>query len=180
MQAYVVGHPASSNNQERCVECDYYFAYGSNMNPARMAVRGMRYRQSLRAQLPGWQLAFNKRVHGKEGIAYANIVKADHDGAEVQGVLYQLWDHREIERMDPFEGHPVRYRRERLPVQTDEGERHTWVYIANIEWQADDLRPERWYLNHLLSGRPWLSADYYRYLLATTCVDDPPTLLTAP
>ena len=76
MQAYVVGHPASSNNQERCVECDYYFAYGSNMNPARMAVRGMRYRQSLRAQLPGWQLAFNKRAHGKEGIAYASIVKA--------------------------------------------------------------------------------------------------------
>ena len=91
MQAYVVGHPASSNNQERCVECDYYFAYGSNMNPARMAVRGMRYRQSLRAQLPGWQLAFNKRAHGKEGIAYANIVKAEHSGAEVQGVLYQLW-----------------------------------------------------------------------------------------
>ncbi|MEQ3637159.1 gamma-glutamylcyclotransferase family protein [Alcanivorax sp.] len=157
------------------MQCDYYFAYGSNMNPARMAARGMRYRQSLRAQLPGWQLAFNKRAHGKAGIAYANIICAqEKPEGLVQGVLYQLWDHREIERMDPFEGHPVRYRRERLGVQTDEGELYTWVYIANAQWQADDLRPERWYLNHLLSGRPWLSADYYRRLQNTACCDDLP------
>jgi len=25
----------------------------------------------------------------------------------------------------------------------------------------------------LLSGRPWLSADYYRHLLTTACVGDP-------
>ncbi|EKF75001.1 hypothetical protein A11A3_06091 [Alcanivorax hongdengensis A-11-3] len=148
--------------------CNYYFAYGSNMNPARMAVRGMRYRHSHAARLEGWQLSFNKRAHGKQGIAYANIVP----GAACEGVLYQLWDHREIERLDPFEGWPERYRRECLRVETASGSVRSWVYIANPQWQAEQLLPERWYLNHLLSGRPWLSDDYYRALLATPCACD--------
>ncbi|WP_290538676.1 MULTISPECIES: gamma-glutamylcyclotransferase family protein [Alcanivorax] len=144
------------------MQCEYYFAYGSNMNPGRMAVRGMRYRESMAARLDGWGLAFNKRAHGKQGIAYANIVPME---GVVEGVLYRLRDHREIERMDPYEGHPVRYRRECLPVLTGAGEIPTWVYIANPDWQADNLKPERWYLNHLLSGRPWLTDSYYRRLL---------------
>ena len=144
------------------MQCEYYFAYGSNMNPSRMAVRGMQYRDSMAARLEGWALAFNKRAHGMQGIAYANIVPTD---GVVEGVLYRLRDHQEIERMDTYEGHPVRYRRECLPVQTGAGEVLTWVYIANADWQAENLKPERWYLNHLLSGRPWLSDSYYRRLL---------------
>ena len=144
----------------------FYFAYGSNMNPARMAHRGMRYRRSGAAFLAGWSLAFNKRAHGKSGIAYANILPG---GAGVEGVLYELWDDREITRMDPFEGHPERYRRQCLTVSTEAGPVATWVYIANDHWQSDSVLPERWYLNHLLSGRPWLSDTYYRWLLATTC-----------
>ena len=77
------------------MESEYYFAYGSNMNPGRMAVRGMRYRESMAARLEGWGLAFNKRAHGKQGIAYANIVPME---GVVEGVLYRLRDHREIER----------------------------------------------------------------------------------
>ena len=144
------------------MQCEYYFAYGSNMNPGRMAVRGMQYRESMAARLEGWALAFNKRAHGKQGIAYANIVPTND---VVEGVLYRLRDHREIERMDPYEGHPVRYRRECMPVLTGAGEVPTWVYIANADWQAENLKPERWYLNHLLSGRPWLTDSYYRRLL---------------
>ncbi|MDX1804528.1 MAG: gamma-glutamylcyclotransferase family protein [Alcanivorax sp.] len=146
--------------------CDYYFAYGSNMNPARMAVRGMRYRSSQAATLAGWQLAFNKRAHDKPGIAYANIMPAQ---AHVEGVLYRLIGPREIERMDPYEGHPQRYRRQCLQVDTGNGLRWTWVYIANRHWQSEQVLPERAYLNHLLSGRPWLSEQYYRGLLATPC-----------
>lgn len=145
----------------------FYFAYGSNMNPARMAARGMQYRASRPAFLAGWTLAFNKRAHGRDGVAFANIVPGE---AGVEGVLYELRDAGEIARMDPFEGHPDRYRRECLPV-TSLGERiETWVYIANDHWQSDAVRPERWYLNHLLSGRPWLSEAYYRRLLATPCL----------
>ncbi|MBU57737.1 MAG: gamma-glutamylcyclotransferase [Alcanivorax sp.] len=148
----------------------YYFAYGSNMNPARMASRGMRYRRSVAGFLEGWTLAFNKRANGRDGRAYANIV--EDAGGGVEGVLYELVGAGEIARMDPFEGHPERYRRHAMMVRAGEGPIDTWVYIANEHWQSDTVLPERWYLNHLLSGRPWLSEKYYRWLLATECWPD--------
>ena len=126
----------------------------------------MRYRSSQAASLTGWQLAFNKRAHDKPGVAYANIVPAT---ARVEGVLYRLFGHAEIARMDPYEGYPERYRRECLQVETPAGPQWSWVYVANAHWQAEKLLPERAYLNHLLSGRPWLSDGYYRALLATPC-----------
>ena len=147
----------------------FYFAYGSNMNPARMANRGMRYLHSQAAQLSGWRLQFNKRAADIPGAAYANIVVDPH--SSVSGVLYRLADVAEIGRMDPFENWPERYRREQLEVVTAAQDvQLTWVYIANPHWQQDGLRPQRWYLNHLLSGRPWLPERYYRWLAATDCL----------
>ncbi len=67
----------------------YYFAYGSNMNPARMASRGMRYRRSVAGFLEGWTLAFNKRANGREGRAYANIV--EDAGGGVEGCCTSWW-----------------------------------------------------------------------------------------
>ena len=147
---------------------EWYFAYGSNMNPARMAHRGMRMGEARAATLPGWQLAFNKRAHGKQGVAYANIVSSAD--AAVPGVLYEVQGFDDIRRMDVFEGWPERYRRERLMVITSIGWQDCWVYIANPHWQAANLRPERWYLNHLLSGRPWLPERHYRWLCTVPCL----------
>ena len=146
----------------------YYFAYGSNMNPQRMAARGMRTRAAHAAQLDGWQLCFNKRCAITAGTAYANIVPAP--GSVVPGVLYELVDDDQILRMDPFENWPERYRREQLEVTMAQGgSARSWVYIANPAWQRDGLLPQRWYLNHLLCGRPWLPAPYYQQLVSTPC-----------
>lgn len=150
---------------------DFYFAYGSNMNPRRMAGRGMRYRSSQAASLSGWQLAFNKRAHGKQGIAYANIV--EQPAGQVEGVLYELVSADEITRMDPYEGHPLRYQRKQLMVRTEHSAVTAWVYLATPGWQQEGLLPERDYLNHLLSGRPWLSLDYFSALLRTPCYREP-------
>jgi gamma-glutamylcyclotransferase len=148
----------------------WYFAYGSNMNPQRMAQRGMRTLERQAAQLHGWQLRFNKRAHDRHGVAYANIMPSR--AGVVHGVLYQLADRREITRMDPFEGHPLRYRREVLALETAQGRHTAWTYIANADWHCDAVLPERAYLNHLLSGRPWLPESYYRNLLETPCLPD--------
>lgn len=146
----------------------FYFAYGSNMNPVRMAARGMRYRHTVGAGLYGWRLCFNKRAGEPDGAAYANIVPwAD---ARVEGVLYRLDHEREIQRMDPFEGRPERYERYLMDVKTADGMGRAWVYVATSAWQADGLLPERWYLNHLLAGRPWLSAAYFRALRRQACL----------
>lgn len=149
----------------------FYFAYGSNMNPRRMASRGMRYRSSQAAALSGWQLVFNKRAEGRQGIAYANLVC--QPTAVVQGVLYELVSADEIARMDPYEGYPSRYLREQLAVDIEGARRPgvmAWVYLATPDWQEEGLLPERAYLNHLLSGRPWLSRDYFSALSETPCL----------
>ena len=49
-------------------------------------------------------------------------------GNEVHGVLWQLSDH-DLATLDSAEGVPVRYRRDRLTVHTDDGSSPAWVYI---------------------------------------------------
>ncbi|MGL4315606.1 MAG: gamma-glutamylcyclotransferase family protein [Pseudomonas sp.] len=148
----------------------YYFAYGSNMNPARMQARGLRVEEAMAGQLPGFALCFNKRAHDHPGRAYANI--RHQAGAVVEGVLYRLAAESEILKMDPFEGTPVYYSRERMPVQTAQGPVPAWIYVANPAWREDGLAPSRTYLAHLLAGRDYLSADYWAALAATAFLDD--------
>lgn len=81
----------------------YYFAYGSNMNPARMRSRGLQFDEALAGQLRGFALCFNKRAHDRPERSYANI-RYQRDGV-VEGVLYRLSHADEIRKMDPFEGH---------------------------------------------------------------------------
>jgi cation transport regulator ChaC len=145
----------------------FYFAYGSNMNPERMAQRGL----AVVAALPGWldnmTLRFNKRARREPLCACANI--AWLPGSRVEGVLYQLADEQQIALLDPYEGTPRYYSRERFPVHTPQGVKNGWVYVANPANIDDNLLPMRWYLNHLLCGKPFLSAEYYRWLQQVPC-----------
>ena len=43
----------------------WYFAYGSNMNPARMRSRGLSFSEAFSGQLAGYELCFNKRAHDR-------------------------------------------------------------------------------------------------------------------
>jgi gamma-glutamylcyclotransferase len=148
---------------------DWYFAYGSNMNPARVKARGIAYLKVRSGRLVDYQLSFNKRATGKSGVAYANLNHARD--SVVEGVLYRLEKAAHIELMDPFEGHPVRYRRELLTIQTSQGDELAWVYLANPAVIASKLLPERAYLNHLLAGKAWYSDDYYQWLLSHDCIE---------
>lgn len=148
----------------------WYFAYGSNMNPARMRARGVRFSEAIGGRLPGYALCFNKRAHDRPGHAYANL-RLQHD-AEVEGVLYRLHSEAEIFTLDPFEGTPVFYSRERLAIHTARGIQPAWVYLANPAWRSEGLAPSRSYLQHLLAGREYLSPAYWQRLAATPALDD--------
>lgn len=141
---------------------DYYFAYGSNMNPARMRARGLEYSHCQPGRLKHCELRFNKRAHNKQGVGYANV--CHRRGSEVEGVLYQLAGAIDISMMDPYEGTPVRYSRELFEVFTATGTQWAWVYIANPAFLDACLGVEEAYLNHLLSAGELLSADYRRRL----------------
>ena len=93
----------------------FYFAYGSNMNPARMAGRGLDVVEALPGRLHGMELRFNKRSRQNPRWACANI--AWSPGSLVEGVLYRLADDRQILKMDPFEGAPFYYSRELFPIR---------------------------------------------------------------
>ena len=66
----------------------FYFAYGSNMNPERVADRGLFTRGETGATLRGFRMLFNKRSTGIPGVGHANI---EYDKKSVvEGVLYEL------------------------------------------------------------------------------------------
>ena len=147
----------------------YYFAYGSNMNQARMLARGLEYRRALAGRLPDLALAFNKQASDAPHRAYANVVYAP--GQVVEGVLYELVSLDEIRKMDPFEGAPRRYSREIYRIQTVEGDIPAWVYVANRAMIRSGLKPETWYLQHLLAGSEFLTDGYRAFLAGVECCD---------
>ena len=151
----------------------WYFAYGSNMNPARMQARNIDFRQALPGRLQHYQLRFNKRAVGKQGVAYANV--AYKKNAVVEGVVYQLKSPRHISDLDPYEGTPVRYSREifaiDLPVRKVV---HAWVYVANPAMIDTGILPEQRYMDHLLAGRNWHSESYHQWLKTHAFIEQEP------
>ena len=145
----------------------YYFAYGSNMNPERVKARGLNYSQVLSGQLSGYELSFNKYSANREGSA-ANITKQEN--AVTEGVLYLLPEAEQIIAMDPFEGFPDHYTRELLSIATKSEPVKAWVYIANQRFIRANLLPPRWYLNHLLAGKQFLTHPYYVRLKKVDCI----------
>ncbi|MBN8413663.1 gamma-glutamylcyclotransferase [Halomonas litopenaei] len=146
----------------------WYFAYGSNMNLARVEARIGETRRVLPATLEEYALRFNK-ASKVPGIAHANVVPAA--GKRVEGALFELMVPEQIASMDPFEGYPHEYTRQRLPLQTAEGVIDAWVYIASTERQGEGLKPAREYLEHLLAGRDFLSEGYHQALAAVEAVE---------
>ena len=148
----------------------HYFAYGSNMNSDRVRQRKMSFESASSGRLLDYSLRFNKRSVKYPGAAAANVVASAKGVTE--GVVYRLVDPVQIEMMDPYEGYPVLYRRTALPIVTKAGVVDAWVYIANEDHVAEGLAPAQWYLNHLLTGRGYLSDSYFESLSQTKCLDD--------
>lgn len=145
----------------------YYFAYGSNMNVARVEARIGSTQRSLAGVHNDHSLRFDKASR-VAGIAHANVVPAA--GRRVEGALFELLEPAQIELMDPFEGYPHEYERYFLPIGTAEGTIGAWVYIAAPGTTAQALRPAREYLDHLLAGKPFLSDEYHRRLARVEAV----------
>lgn len=141
----------------------HYFAFGSNMNAERMAERGLQVVDATAGQLDDYALVFNKMSRDHLGIGHANLAYVR--GERIEGVLYELVDHAEILKMDPFERAPWNYGREVVPVEHATGETWAWTYFANPAVLRVGLNPTRAYLDHLLAGREYLSKAYYARLL---------------
>jgi len=139
------------------------------MDAERMAGRGLVVQRALAGQLSRMRLVFNKQAFDAPYRSYANVAYCPNN--IVEGVLYQLSEAEEITKMDPFEGTPRLYSRELFAVNTAEGVIHAWVYIANRALLNENLKPERWYLNHLLAGERFMSQEYFVKLKQVDCLE---------
>jgi len=121
-------------------------------------------------RLHDFRLVFNKRSVKFVGAASANVVT--QKGAVTEGVVYRLKRADEIATMDRYEGYPLRYDRVSLTVICRDGPVDAWVYVANQAYIDNSLRPTRWYLQHLLAGKEFLSSAYFEQLAAVDCLPD--------
>jgi gamma-glutamylcyclotransferase len=152
----------------------WYFAYGSNMNPARLADQRLKERAvqmgpRIGGRLDGWRLAFNKIARSPEGAAAGNIVEAP--GEVVHGTLNQMPD-AGLAVLDIWEGVAGgHYKRRTVPVvRADIGETVEAVTYIALK-VGEGLRPTREYLGHLLAGKDLLPAAYWDKLKETPTLD---------
>lgn len=116
-----------------------YFAYGSNLCVRQMAQRCPDATDPRRATLADHDWLINER-----GVATVE----PFTGSEVHGVVWQVSD-RDLATLDSAEGVPVRYRRDRLTVSTEDGPSSAWVYIDH---RVAPGPPRPGYLERILDG----------------------------
>jgi phage replication-related protein YjqB (UPF0714/DUF867 family)/gamma-glutamylcyclotransferase (GGCT)/AIG2-like uncharacterized protein YtfP len=116
-----------------------YFAYGSNLDVTQMAHRCPDATNPRPATLADHDWLINER-----GVATVEPL----DGAQVHGVLWQISD-KDLEVLDSAEGVPVRYRRDRMTVHTDDGPADAWVYVDH---RVETGAPRPGYLERIMAG----------------------------
>ena len=146
----------------------WYFAYGSNMDmarlhEARLKPRGVPVSARTLGRLDGWRLVFNKPWHKFSGAAAANIIR-DPD-AITFGTLNRM-PPEGLDVLDHYEGVAQGHYERRWLTVTDGA---TGVPVDAVAYVAvsdltEGLIPPRFYLDHLLAGRDLLPADYAAWL----------------
>jgi len=159
----------------------WYFAYGSNMNPARMLKRKAYFTRRMRGSVSGYRLVFNKIIDGNPSNGYANLVP-DHDYFQVQGLLYEVNDEG-LTQLDHYEGvHTGNYVRTTMIVQRGDGESvEAVVYLAHPDKVKDGLQPTSDYAAHLYEGLDVLGEagkEYLDWAVAEARVTDEARFLT--
>ena len=148
-----------------------YFAYGSNMDEARIMERlaGTMCKLVSSGVLKGYCLKFNKVASEKQGVGWANI--EPDKKSFVEGIVFET-DESGLEKLDHVEG-LVRghYYRKEVPIETENGVVECWVYKANPSLTKEGLKPTKEYLNHLLAGKEHLSEAYYAKLAEIETID---------
>jgi hypothetical protein len=109
-----------------------YAAYGSNLDPERMAIRAPHSPLRGTGWLQGWRLTFGGEDVSWEG-ALGTVVEAadDPESHQVYVALYDLTN-GDVESLDKWEGVDIGlFRKIRVRVQTLEGDVAVWIYVLD-------------------------------------------------
>jgi gamma-glutamylcyclotransferase (GGCT)/AIG2-like uncharacterized protein YtfP len=145
-----------------------YFAYGSNLLPARLLARTPSARRLAVGRLAGHGLRWH--MAASDGSGKCDVVPDDR--AVVHGVVYRL-DPAEKPLLDRAEALGVGYGERRVRIATADGSVEAWTYTA-LRTEAARL-PYDWYRDIVLAGARahGLDADYVRLLAAVAARPDP-------
>jgi cation transport regulator ChaC len=145
-----------------------YFAYGSNLDRDQMQDRCPESETLRIAHLHGYRLAFGGHSPNWEGAPATVVPEEDFS---VPGLLYRITID-ELEVLDTYEGHPVRYERQIEPVVDEHGTRHeAQVYIKELD-EGDFERPPGEYLDVLKEAYEELGFETTRLERAARLGDD--------
>lgn len=151
-----------------------YFAYGSNLWPARLGERTPGARVVGRARLPHWRLHFHKRSD-VDGSGKAGIAPSHESQSEVWGALYHL-PPEEIHALDRAEGLGIGYDKRQVEIRLDAGQSTSaFTYVARADAIDVRLRPFGWYHRFVLAGAALheLPGAYLETLRAVVADRDP-------
>ena len=105
-----------------------YAAYGSNLDPERMAVRAPHSPLRGTGWLVGWRLTFGGEDVSWEGPLGTVVEDPAH---QVYVALYDLTD-GVVESLDKWEGVDIGlFRKLKVRVQTLDGEVAAWIYVLD-------------------------------------------------
>ncbi len=148
----------------------HYFAYGSNLHPARLGVRIPSARFVCVATLPGYCLYFHKR--GRDGSAKCNAGYTAGATDRVIGAVYQM-NVCEKARLDACE---AGYRTEEIVLISQRGGPiSAFTYSAELSHIDDALHPYTWYKRLVIEGAKYhgLPLEYVRRIDQVCALPDP-------
>jgi gamma-glutamylcyclotransferase len=137
----------------------HYFAYGSNLHPARLTERVEFASLVASAQVFGYQLKFHKL--GQDDSAKCNLWHTGRSPDSVYGAIYTLAS-RHKPLLDEFEGKGSGYDDCEILVPHDGKTLRCFTYLAQKAYIMDSLKPYDWYKQLVVRGAHYLDfPDYY-------------------
>jgi len=146
-----------------------YFAYGSNMHPARLRERIPSCKFIDVVKLNGWALKFHKR--SKDGSGKCNIISTNNRADHVYGVLYELPKEEKAD-LDKIEAVGFGYHNKTIEIQSYS---EVFTYQADSDYIDESLKPYTWYKEYLVQGAQLhgIPNDYIEFLASIEAIQDP-------
>jgi hypothetical protein len=149
-----------------------YFAYGSNLLPARLRLRTPSCRTLGVIRLPGYTMRIHKK--GRDGSAKCNALYTGCQADHVIGVLYEI-DFTEKRVLDEAEGVGKGYDEVNVRIDFSGAVHNAFTYVADSRFIDESLKPFSWYKDLVVYGARVhaLPDSYIEQIDRLEAVDDP-------
>lgn len=146
-----------------------YYAYGSNLHPARIGARIPSSQLLGVAEVSGYDLCFHKR--GADQSAKCNALYTGDSDHKLLGALFSMAS-SEKPILDDIEG--PGYVVTEIVVNHAGQQREAFMYVAEAEYIDDSLAPYQWYKDYVCLGARFLQfpESYLSRLTSVEAVSD--------